>query len=100
MQHRFFASIVWQDVYEKKVRGAAPQPARLLTCTCSHLVTPTCSHPLISAHTPIHMRRLSRIAAACFLHMWFSAFCSLRDPRAPGPGPCWQRGLQTQEGGP
>lgn len=22
MQHRFFASIVWQDVYEKKVRGA------------------------------------------------------------------------------
>lgn len=61
---------------------------------------PTCSHPLISAHTPIHMRRLSRIAAACFLHIWFSAFCSLWDPRAPGPGLCWQRGSQTQEGGP
>lgn len=27
MQHRFFASIVWQDVYEKKVGGClAPRP--------------------------------------------------------------------------
>ena len=43
MQHRFFASIVWQDVYEKKVRGAVPQPAHPLTCTCSHLTH--ISHP-------------------------------------------------------
>ena len=97
MQHRFFASIVWQDVYEKKVCGAVPQPAHPLTCTCLHLTH--ISHP---SHllTPPHTRRLSRVEAACFLHTWFSAFCPPWDPRAPGPGPCWQRGSQTQGAGP
>lgn len=26
MQHRFFAGIVWRDVYEKKVAPAGPAP--------------------------------------------------------------------------
>ena len=52
MQHRFFASIVWQDVYEKKVRGAVPQPAHPLTCTCSHLTHISHpSHVLTPPHT-------------------------------------------------
>ena len=71
MQHRFFASIVWQDVYEKKVRGGLwagpPQPhpysgshlhphtvAHLHTHAYTHIHSHTCSHPHPCWHTWSH----------------------------------------------
>lgn len=44
MQHRFFASIVWQDVYEKKVRGAG-------ACPPTHTHTHRCILPSTPALT-------------------------------------------------
>lgn len=80
MQHRFFASIAWQDVYEKKVRGACvrPSPPRPLTPTCSQA----------------HVRGPPRgeAAASCTCA---SALCPRRDLGAPGPGPCWWGGQQA-----
>ncbi|KAM5240020.1 RAC-alpha serine/threonine-protein kinase isoform 1-T1 [Hipposideros larvatus] len=53
MQHRFFASIVWQDVYEKKVRGAGPRPPAH-TSTRAFTLTHSCTHPHSHLHTLVH----------------------------------------------
>lgn len=39
MQHRFFANIVWQDVYEKKVCTWLLCPSLDHVCTCTHTNT-------------------------------------------------------------